>query len=307
MRQARRFRSSTRSTGTPASSGWARSQQHWEGEPIGLTVTLCLRTGEQWGQEVRGHLPDRICNSAYVDYNRIRFITAQSRIALNAAVHTRPECRDGPAPKPGDLLLITKVSESGKASPSPQSSRNELTEPACGYLLALRGPHASGRWVPSTIPDQSPCGNRHAGPVQHSAAKHSTGSEPRGDAIRTGLFPVGRRTRHEQRDIADFLDRETAKIDALVAKKERLIELLQEKRTALITRVVTRGLDPNVPMKDSGVEWLGEIPAHWRVKRLWHIVAHAEQRRTPTNARTPSTGRDDPLGVVLKGLCQAPA
>jgi len=72
----------------------------------------------------------------------------------------------------------------------------------------------------------------------------------------------------EQRGIASFLDRETAKIDGLVAKKERLIELLQEKRTALITRAVTQGLDPNVPMKDSGVEWLGEIPAHREVKKL---------------------------------------
>jgi type I restriction enzyme S subunit len=67
----------------------------------------------------------------------------------------------------------------------------------------------------------------------------------------------------EQHSIAAFLDRETARIDGLVAKKERLIELLQEQRTALITRAVTKGLDPNVPMKDSGVEWLGEIPTHW--------------------------------------------
>ena len=72
----------------------------------------------------------------------------------------------------------------------------------------------------------------------------------------------------EQRAIATFLDRETASIDALVAKKERVIELLQEKRTALITRAVTKGLDPTVPMKDSGVEWLGEIPAHWKVKPI---------------------------------------
>jgi type I restriction enzyme S subunit len=78
--------------------------------------------------------------------------------------------------------------------------------------------------------------------------------------------------KREQHGIAAFLDRETARIDALVAKKGRLIELLQEKRTALITRVVTRGLDPNVPMKDSGVEWLGEIPVHWNVKRLWHLT-----------------------------------
>ena len=76
----------------------------------------------------------------------------------------------------------------------------------------------------------------------------------------------------EQRAIAGFLDRETARIGALVTKKERLIELLQEKRTALITHAVTRGLDPNAPMKDSGVEWLGEIPEHWEVKRLKHLL-----------------------------------
>lgn len=76
----------------------------------------------------------------------------------------------------------------------------------------------------------------------------------------------------EQRAIAAFLDRETARIDGLVAKKERLIELLQEQRTALITRAVTKGLDPNVPMKDSGVEWLGEIPAHWEVTPLKHVA-----------------------------------
>jgi type I restriction enzyme S subunit len=67
----------------------------------------------------------------------------------------------------------------------------------------------------------------------------------------------------EQRSIASFLDRKTAHIDILVSKKERLITLLQEKRAALISHTVTKGLDPDVPMKDSGVEWLGEIPAHW--------------------------------------------
>ncbi len=82
----------------------------------------------------------------------------------------------------------------------------------------------------------------------------------------------------EQRAIAAFLDRETARIDALVAKKERLIELLQEKRTALITRAVTKGLHPTVPMKHSGVEWLGEIPAHWgaaALKRIGDLQAGA--------------------------------
>ena len=76
----------------------------------------------------------------------------------------------------------------------------------------------------------------------------------------------------EQSVISDFLDRETAKIDELIAKKERLVELLQEKRTALITQAVTKGLDPNVPMKDSGVEWLGKIPSHWKVKMLKRLA-----------------------------------
>jgi type I restriction enzyme S subunit len=72
----------------------------------------------------------------------------------------------------------------------------------------------------------------------------------------------------EQRAIADFLDQQTAKIDALIDKQERLIDLLEEKRNALISQAVTKGLDPDVPMKDSGVEWLGEIPKHWKIQKV---------------------------------------
>jgi type I restriction enzyme S subunit len=72
----------------------------------------------------------------------------------------------------------------------------------------------------------------------------------------------------EQAAIVEFLDRETAKIDALVAEQEQLITLLKEKRQAVISHAVTKGLDPSVPMKDSGVEWLGEVPAHWEVTHL---------------------------------------
>lgn len=78
----------------------------------------------------------------------------------------------------------------------------------------------------------------------------------------------------EQGAIVDFLNSETAKIDALIAKRERLIELLQEKRTALISHAVTKGLDPTVPMKASGIEWLGEIPEHWNLKRLKFVLTN---------------------------------
>lgn len=77
----------------------------------------------------------------------------------------------------------------------------------------------------------------------------------------------------EQDAVVAFLDRETAKIDALVAEQERLIELLKEKRQAVISHAVTKGLNPNAPMKDSGIEWLGQIPAHWRVTRLKHACS----------------------------------
>ena len=84
-----------------------------------------------------------------------------------------------------------------------------------------------------------------------------------------------------QQSIADYLDRETERMDALVAKKQRLIELLQEKRTALISHAVTKGLDPDAPMKDSGIEWFGRIPAHWPVVRLGHF-AHVQNGSTPS-------------------------
>jgi type I restriction enzyme S subunit len=75
----------------------------------------------------------------------------------------------------------------------------------------------------------------------------------------------------EQEQIVSFLDEKTSKIDDLIKKKEQKIELLREYRTSLINRVITKGLNPDVPMKDSGVEWIGEIPSHWEVKRLKHI------------------------------------
>ena len=74
-----------------------------------------------------------------------------------------------------------------------------------------------------------------------------------------------------QKAIADFLDRETARIDQLIEKKQRIVEVLGEKRQAVISRAVTKGLDADIPMKYSGVEWLGKIPKHWDVRRLGQI------------------------------------
>lgn len=90
------------------------------------------------------------------------------------------------------------------------------------------------------------------------------------DYLSDTLIPVPPVSEREQ--IVQRLDRETARIDALIEKKTRFIELLREKRQALITHAVTKGLDPNVTMKDSGVEWLGEVPEHWEMVPLKYVT-----------------------------------
>ncbi|WP_045405031.1 restriction endonuclease subunit S [Vibrio jasicida] len=80
----------------------------------------------------------------------------------------------------------------------------------------------------------------------------------------------------EQQRIANFLDHETAKIDTLITKQEKLIELLKEKRQAVISHAVTKGLNPDAPMKDSGVEWLGEVPEHWGVMKFSYVIDFLE-------------------------------
>ena len=87
--------------------------------------------------------------------------------------------------------------------------------------------------------------------------------------------------RSQQRAIADYLDRETARLDALVVAKERVLGLLAEKRRALITRAVTRGLDPSAPLRDPGIPWLGEIPAHWAALPFKYGFAQIGSGTTP--------------------------
>jgi len=89
---------------------------------------------------------------------------------------------------------------------------------------------------------------------------------------------------HEQAAIAAFLDHETAKIDALIAEQQRLIELLQEKRQAVISHAVTKGLNPDAPMKDSGIEWLGEVPEHWQIICLRYLCNIQTGSRDTENA-----------------------
>jgi len=103
----------------------------------------------------------------------------------------------------------------------------------------------------------------------------------------------------EQTQIAGFLDHEAGRIDALIEEQQRLIELLKEKRQAVISHAVTKGLDPTVPMKDSGVEWLGEVPAHWEITALKYVVSSLGQGWSPQCDNYPA--EDGEWGVLKVG------
>lgn len=114
-------------------------------------------------------------------------------------------------------------------------------------------------------------------------------------------FSIAWPPEEEQRDLASFLDYEAGKIDALIEEQRRLIELLKEKRQAVISRAVTKGLDPDVPMKDSGVEWLGEVPVHWDVVKLKYLITSFEQGWSPQCENIPRSSADE--WAVLKVGC----
>ena len=101
-------------------------------------------------------------------------------------------------------------------------------------------------------------------------------SYPATNASEIGAIPISTLPIEQQKSIAHFLDRKTAAIDTLIAKKQHLIQLLEEKRTALINQAVTKGLNPNAPMKDSGIPWIGEIPEHWEAKLFRRVTSRID-------------------------------
>ena len=258
---------------------------HWSVRRLKTLASVQLSNVDK--KTEAGQVPVELCNYVDVYYND--FITANLDFMRATAT---PEQARRVRLRRGDVL-ITKDSESWDDIAVPALVVEDLVDVVCGYHLAhIRpGRHLLGRLLARQF---SAIGIRDQ---FHLSANGITRFGIGRDAIRTGLFPVA--PLDDQRAIARFLDRETAKIDALVAKKEQLIELLQEKRSALITRAVTVGLDPNVPMKDSGVEWAGEIPAHWEVKRLRHVVHHIEQGWSPS-CDNREAGADE-WGVLKAG------
>ena len=222
---------------------------------------------------VEGDPQVRLCN--YTDvYYRERIDSGLDFMQATA----KPEQVRRYSLRRGDVL-ITKDSETWTDIAVPAVVVEDLPDVLCGYHLALirPKPHCLGAFLGAAI---GAVGLRDQYRV---SANGVTRFGLTGDVIRNGVLPVP--PLEEQRAIANSLNKETAKVDALVERQERLIDLLQERRTALISHAVTKGLDPNVPRKDSGVEWLGQIPAHWEATRT-KFAATLRSGHTPSRQKT---------------------
>ena len=122
----------------------------------------------------------------------------------------------------------------------------------------------------------------------------SGGAQPNINQEKVASLKISAPFIDDQVSIVNFLDSETSRIDNLIAKQEKLINLLEEHRKSVISHAVTKGLDPNVPMKDSGVEWLGSIPIHWEVWKLSHAYKEIGSGTTPSTSNEENFEGDIP-------------
>jgi len=234
-------------------SGW---------RPLKLRFACSIRNSNVDKKTYEDDMPVRLCNYTDVYYND--FVSGE--MDLMEATATEKEIAAFGL-REGDVL-ITKDSETPDDIAVPACALDPLEDVVAGYHLTLLRPFedkVDGRFLLRAL---------QATGVRDQFFSTATGITRYGlglDDIRAAVVPVPALT--TQKAIVAYLDRKTVAIDGLIEKKEKLIALLAEKRAALINRAVTKGLNPDVPMKDSGAPWIGEIPAHWEVRRLKYLLS----------------------------------
>jgi type I restriction enzyme S subunit len=252
--------------------------EHWEVQRLKNTIQTCQNG--IWGDEPTNDTRDIVCIRV-ADFDRTRNRVNGTHPTLRSIPLNQ---RQGRELKSGDLLL--EKSGGGELQPVGVVVLYDLDNLAVCSNFIARMPANEGFdssflcYLHSML---------YSVRVNTRSIKQNTGIQNL-DGYAYLCEQVNIPPLPEQHTIATFLDRETAKINTLIAKKERLIELLQEKRAALISQAVTKGLDPTVPMKDSGVEWLGEIPAHWealQLKRRWRVIDCKHRTATYTDDGIP--------------------
>jgi type I restriction enzyme S subunit len=262
--------------------------EHWEVRRLKRFATATPSNVDKKSHD--GEQPVHLCNYVDVYYNdeitsSLDFMTATASDDQISKFTLRR----------GDTI-ITKDSETADDIAIAAHVPKDLPGVVCGYHLSVIRPQPGTvgkfvKWLFGSRFAKSCFAVRANGLTRVGIGQHD---------LENVEFPYPPTA--EQRSIAEFLDRETAKIDALIAGQERLIELLQEKRQAVISHAVTKGLDPSAPMKPSGVEWLGEVPAHWSVGKCGRFVELLAGFSFPSNefSDEPSAPR------LLRGVNIAP-
>lgn len=248
---------STRDSGLP----WlGQIPAHWEVKRLKHVTNVMFSSVDK--HIIEGERSVFLCN--YVDVYKNEHITSDFEFMRASA--SAAEIRKFTLNK--DDVMITKDSESWNDIAIPAYVPIDLENVLCGYHLALLRPKPAvdGIFLFRAL---------QARPINYQFEVEATGITRYGIdqyAIGSTFFLLP--PLPEQRAIAAFLDRQTAKIDTLISKKRHLLNLLAEQRSAIICQAVTKGLNPAVSMKDSGVAWLGEVPSHWEVMALKYSVVN---------------------------------
>ena len=241
--------------------------EHWDVKRLKYSVASC-KNGV-WGDDPVGNATEDIPCVRVADFDRDKL-----RVVLNDPTmrKVKDSERQGRILKYGDLLL--EKSGGGEKQPVGCVVQYEDEHPAvCSNFIARIevAPEHSSSFV-RNVHHALYCARITTNSINQTSGIQNLDQERYLNEF--AAFPA----MAEQKLIVSLVDRETTRIDALITKKTRFIELLKEKRQALITHAVTKGLDPNVPMKDSGVEWIGKVPAHWNVVQSRRLFEERRER-----------------------------
>ena len=239
--------------------------EHWDVKRLKYSVASC-KNGV-WGDDPVGNATEDIPCVRVADFDRDKL-----RVVLNDPTmrKVKDSERQGRILKYGDLLL--EKSGGGEKQPVGCVVQYEDEHPAvCSNFIARIevAPEHSSSFV-RNVHHALYCARITTNSINQTSGIQNLDQERYLNEF--AAFPA----MAEQKLIVSLVDRETARIDALITKKTRFIELLKEKRQALITHAVTKGLDPNVKMRDSGVEWIGEVPEHWVAIKFNHVARVTE-------------------------------
>lgn len=257
---------------------------HWESKRLKNIITACQNG--VWGDDPQNDENDLVCVRV-ADFDRVALTISVDNFTYRNIPENQHTSR---MLKQGDLLL--EKSGGGEKQPVGAVMLFNLDIPAVTSNFIARMPVAEGFSSKYLVFLYSAL---YSGRINTRSIKQNTGIQNL-DSTQYLNEIVGIPPLDEQAAIATFLDRETAKINALITKKRDLIALLDEQRRAVISHAVTKGLDPTAPMKDSGVDWLGEIPPGWEKTRI-KFVSYLKGRLGWQNLRAEEYTDEGPYVV----------